>query len=146
MRWDAVCPECCPAWKSDQARSFVKSHSCFCCSQQEQVCVTDVELECSAGAHVVALIVQLHLFRLSVLWIQRTAAQEVDAMREAQLPALCVSFKVHHQGLKGTAWEQCTKGNRNVRTHTAQASKGPTRGSSYIIRASKRKVAAISLK
>lgn len=64
-----------------------------------------MELECSAGAHVVALVVQLHLFRLTVLWIQGTAAQEVDAMREAQLPALSVGFKVHQQGLKGTAWE-----------------------------------------
>lgn len=119
----------------EEARHFVRSHSCFCCTQQEQVCATDVELECSAGAHVVALFVQLHLFRLSVLWIQGTAAQEVDAMREAQLSAFCVGFKVYQQGLRETAWEQCMKGKRNVRTHREQASKGPTKGS-----ASKREV------
>lgn len=58
------------------------------------------------------LLVQLHLFRLSVLWIQGTAAQEVDAVREAQLPALRVGFKVHQQGLRGAAWEQWMKGNK----------------------------------
>lgn len=89
----------------------------------------------------VALLVQFHLFCLSVLWIQRTVVQEVDAMREAQLPALSVGFKVHQQGLTGTAWEQCMKGSRNVKTH-----KGPTRGLTYIIPASKREVAAISSK
>lgn len=50
----------------------------------------------------VALLVQFHLFCLSVLWIQGAAAQEVDAMREAQLPALSVGFKVHQQGLRGS--------------------------------------------
>lgn len=94
----------------------------------------------------VALLVQFHLFCLSVLWIQRAAAQEVDAMREAQLPALSVGFKVHQQGLRGAAWEQRMKGSRNVRTHTEQVSKGPTRGPTYIIPASKREVAAISSK
>ena len=45
---------------------------------------------------------QLHFFSLSVLRLQGAAAQEVDPVREAQLPALCVGFKVHHQGLKGS--------------------------------------------
>lgn len=89
---------------------------------------------------------ELHLFHLSVLWIQGTAAQEVDAVREAQLPALCVSFKVHQQGLMGAAREQRMKGNRNVRTHTEQAPKVPTRDPSYIIQAPKRIVAVISSK
>lgn len=38
------------------------------------------------------------------------------------------------------------KGTRNVRAHTEQASKGPTRGSSYISRASKREVAVNLIK
>lgn len=61
--------------------------------------VTDMELEDSSGAHRMALPMQLHVFRLSVL--QGIAAQEVDTVREAQLPALGVGFKVHHQGLMG---------------------------------------------
>lgn len=60
-----------------------------------------MELEGSSGAHRVTLPMQLHFFCLSKLRVQGTAAQEVNAVREAQLPALCVSFKVHHQGLKG---------------------------------------------
>lgn len=44
------------------------------------------------------------------------------------------------------AWEQCMKGSRNVRTHTEQVSKGPTRGPTFKIPASKREVAAISSK
>lgn len=103
--------------------------------------VTDVELEHSAGAHVVVLLVELHLLHLSVLWVQGTAAQEVDAVREAQLPALRVGFKVHQQGWMGAAWEQGMKGHRNVRTHTEQAPKVPTRAPSHRIQPSKRKVA-----
>lgn len=59
-----------------------------------------MELERSAGAHVVPLAVQLHLFRLSILRIPGSAAQEVDAVREAQLPALRVGFKMHQQHLE----------------------------------------------
>lgn len=60
-----------------------------------------MELEDSSRARWMPLVMQLHLLCLSVLWLQGTTTQEVDAMRQAQLPALCVSFKVHHQGLKG---------------------------------------------
>lgn len=77
--------------------------------QSEQIAVTDVELEDSSGALRVALPMQLHLFCLSVLRLQGAAAQEGDAVREAQLPALSVGFKVHHQGLKGVKRERCVK-------------------------------------
>lgn len=56
-----------------------------------------MELERSSGAHGVTLPVQLHFFFLRILRHQGTAAQEVNAVREAQLPALRVGFKVHHE-------------------------------------------------
>lgn len=59
-----------------------------------------MELEGSGGAHGVTLPMQLHFFYLSILRLQGTAAQEVNAVREAQLPALCVSFEVHHKCFK----------------------------------------------
>lgn len=63
--------------------------------------VTNMELENSSCARRVTLSMQLHFFSLSVLWLQGAATKEVDAVREAQLPAFCVSLKVHNQGLKG---------------------------------------------
>lgn len=66
--------------------------------------VTDMELEDSSGAHRLVLRMQLNFFCLTVLWLQGTAAQGVDTGWEAQLPAFCVGFKVHHQGLKGAEW------------------------------------------
>lgn len=65
-----------------------------------------MELEDSSGAHRMALPVQLNFFCMSVLWLQGSAAQEVDTVREAQLPAFGVGFKVHHQGLKGTEFRE----------------------------------------
>lgn len=63
------------------------------------ICVTDVELEDDSGAHRGALQAQLYFFGLGVLWLQGTAAQEVDTVWKAQLPTLSVCFKVHHEGL-----------------------------------------------
>lgn len=59
-----------------------------------------MELEGSSGARRVTLPMQLYFFCLSKLRFQRTAAQEVNTVWEAQLPALGVGFKVHHQGWK----------------------------------------------
>lgn len=71
--------------------------------------VTDMELEDSSGAHRMALQMQLHVFRLSVLRLQGITAQEADTVREARLPALGVGFKVHHQGLMGVEWGRSMK-------------------------------------
>lgn len=85
-----------------------------------------MELEDSGGADRMLLLMQLHFFCLSVLWLQGTAAQEVDTVRKAQLPALGVGFKVHHQGLMGVEWTQSIRTgggiekNRNVRAQRAQ--------------------------
>lgn len=96
-----------------------------------------MELEDSSGAPWVKLPMQLHLFCLSVLGLQRAAAQEGDAVREAQLPALGVGFKVHHQGLKGIKQGRCVKRDggiekTEVRTHTDRALKEPTGGRAYM--------------
>lgn len=98
-----------------------------------------MELEDSGGAHRVTLAVQLHLFSLRILRLQGTAAQEVDAVRKAQLPALCVSFKVHHQGLKGAKRGRCMKRDGGVEKtemsgHTQRAFTEPTRGRTYMKR------------
>jgi len=81
-----------------------------------------MELEGSGGAHGVTLPMQLHFFYLSILRLQGTAAQEVNAVREAQLPALCVSFEVHHKCFKevktGAMHEERWRDWKNVRTHT----------------------------
>lgn len=63
-----------------------------------------MELEDGSGAHREPLSVQLHLFCLRILGLKGAAAQEVNTMRKAQLPALCVSFKVHQQDWKGVKW------------------------------------------
>lgn len=85
-----------------------------------------MELEDSSGADRVTLPMQLHFFCLSILRLQGTASQEVNAVRETQLPALSVSFKVHHQGLKGVK-------KTDMSGHTQRALKEPTRGITYII-------------
>lgn len=60
-----------------------------------------MQLEDSGGAHGVALPMKLHFFGLCKLWLQQAAAQEAEAVREAQLPALGVCFKAHHEGWDG---------------------------------------------
>ena len=75
-----------------------------------------MELEGSGGAHRVSLPMELHLFCLSILRLQGTASQEVNTVWEAQLPALGVSFKVHHQGWMGV--KNNKREGKNVRTHT----------------------------
>ncbi len=96
-----------------------------------------MELEDSGGAHGLTLLVHLHLFCLCILRLQGTAAQEVDAVRQAQLPALGVSFKAHHQGLKGAKQGRCMKRDGGIEKtemsgHTQRALKEPTRGRTYM--------------
>lgn len=76
-----------------------------------------MQLEDSVGARSVALLMQLQFLCLRILRLQRTVAQEVNAVREAQLPALNVSFKVHHKGLMREK-QAGRERDRNVMTHT----------------------------
>ena len=94
--------------------------------------VTDMELEDSSGAHRMVLPVHLDLFCLCVLRLQWAAAQEVDTVREAQLPALGVSFKVHHKGLnEGTQGQHVRRRkmdwSQEISGHKQTVLKEPTR-------------------
>lgn len=87
-----------------------------------------MELEDSGGADRMLLLMQIHFFGLRVLWLQGTAAQEVDTVREAQLPALGVGLKVHQQGLMGVEWTQSIRtGGGNEETEMSGHRK-PNRG------------------
>lgn len=74
------------------------------------MCVTDMELEGCGGARRRVLPVQLHFFGLGVLWFQGTVTQEADTVRKAQLPALGVGLKVHHQ-----SWARAKRDRRRER-------------------------------